>query len=263
MLRGLYTAASGMYAQQRKTDIITNNMANIHTPGFKEDQTTIRAFPEMLLKRMGTTSNGASVESNPIGTLNTGVYVQEILPRLIQGDLEQTERLTDLALTDSGTGTSFFTVQAGDDVKYTRNGSLTLDPQGLLTTGQGWPLLDVNGEVIRLTSDQFTVTSQGIIEENGNEVAQLGIIVAENPEALIKESDGLYKTENNEPLPLAENAAAYQISQGFIEKSTVDPMRAMTDLMTAYRAFEANQKILQAYDRSLDKTVNEVGRVNG
>ncbi|MBS4195833.1 flagellar hook-basal body protein [Lederbergia citri] len=257
MLRGFYTAASGMYAQQRKTDLLTNNMANINTPGFKEDTSTIRAFPEMLLQRI----EAGKAKSETVGPINTGVYMQETLPRFIQGDLRQTDIGTDLALTDLEGTPVFFIVEENGQTKYTRNGRFTLDAEGLLTTTEGFSVLDVNGNQIRLNSDRFKVTSNGIIEENGAQVARLGIAAAENPEALIKEGNGLYRTENNGQLPNVDGT--FSISQGFIEASNVDPTRAMADMLTAYRAFEANQKILQAYDRSMEKAVNEIGRVNG
>ncbi|MCJ8007938.1 flagellar hook-basal body protein [Lederbergia wuyishanensis] len=255
MLRGFYTVASGMFAQQRKTDLLTNNMANINTPGFKEDTAAIRAFPEMLLQRIDSSNS----RSKTVGPINTGVYMQETLPRFIQGDLRQTDLGTDLALTDLEDTSVFFTVEVNGQTKYTRNGRFTLDAEGLLTTAEGFPVLDVNGNRIRLNSDQFKVTSNGTIEEDGVQVARLGIGAAENPETLIKEGNGLYRTENNGTLPNADGI--FSVSQGFIEASNVDPTRAMAEMLTAYRAFEANQKIIQAYDKSLDKAVNEIGKV--
>lgn len=259
MLRGFYAAASGMYAQQRKTDMLTNNLANINTSGYKEDQASVRAFPEMLLQRFESGSN----RPKQVGAINTGVYMQETIPRFIQGDLRQSDRQTDLALTDISGGTVFFTVENGDEIKYTRNGRFTIDADGLLTTGSGWPVLDVNGNRITLNSEDFTVDRNGNITENGVQIARLGIAATDNPEMLMKEGNGLFRTEDNEPLQNADQLAAYSITQGFLEGSTVDPSRTMTEMMTAFRAFEANQKILQAYDRSMEKAVNEVGRVNG
>ncbi|GIN20327.1 MAG TPA: flagellar hook-basal body protein [Bacillus bacterium] len=258
MLRGLFTAASGMYASQRKTEMLTNNMANAQTPGFKADHSNVRAFPEMLIERF----NAGKSRSERVGTLHTGVYVQEMLPRFVQGDSIQTERPTDFALFDRAEGTAFFSVEQDGQVKYTRNGRFTVDPSGTITTENGWPVLDMNGNQIRVTSDRFEVDESGWITENGIQIARFGIVRADNPENLAKEGDGLFRTENNAALPIAENVD-FTISQGFVEKSNVDMSRSMTDMITAYRTFEANQKVVQAYDRSLDKAVNEVGRVNG
>ncbi|KRG08747.1 flagellar hook-basal body protein [Lederbergia galactosidilytica] len=261
MLRGLSAAASGMYAQQRKTDLITNNLANMNTPGYKESQSAMRAFPEMLLQKVG----GMETPNIPteVGSINTGVYMQETMPRYVQGDLYQTNQNTDLALTNGPNGTVFFTVEDQDQIKYTRNGRLVLNEEGLLTTTDGFPILDRQGNQITLESDQFTVTSDGAIMENDNQVAQLGIAIAADPLGLIQEGNSLLRIEEGaEELPFADQEP-FTVTQGFYERSNVDPSRAMTEMLSAYRSFEANQKIVQAYDRSLDKAVNEVGKVNG
>lgn len=265
MLRGLYTAASGMYASQRKTEMLTNNMANAQTPGFKEDQSAVRTFPEMLLQRFESQSGphhyGNSVRE-PVGSLSTGVYLQELLPRFTQGALRKTERPTDLALSDRMEGTTFFTVQQNEETKYTRNGRFTVDPSGLLTTENGLPVLSENGDTIQLANDEFHVNERGVITVEGEEIARLGVAIIENPESLLKEGDGLYRTEDGVALPLAYDLS-YGVKQGYIEGSTVDLSRSMTDMLATYRTFEANQKIIQAYDRSLEKAANEIGRVNG
>ena len=254
MLRGFYTAASGMFAQQRKTEMLTNNLANVQTPGYKADQATIRSFPEMLIREF----NNNNSSSKEVGPLHTGVYVQETIPNFIQGDLQETNRHTDLALMDFGNNTSFFTVRQDEDIRYSRNGSLQISPDGLLTTSEGYPLLSTTGETISVTSDQFTVHQDGSVEENGRIIAQLGIAGTDTPEQLIKLGSGLYQADE----PLQNNPVA-SIHQGFIEASNVDTTRTMTDMLSAYRSFEANQKVVQAYDRSMEKAVNEVGKLNG
>lgn len=278
MFRGFYTAASGMLAQQRRTEVLTNNMANANTPGFKADQTVMRAFPEMLLQRFDQqsipTEKGLNLPFNKrIGSLNTGVYMQEALPSFMQGDLKETGLNTDLALLDinmpvnpeSGLrGSVFYTVTGpSGEPRYTRNGNLTIDGQGFLTTASGFYVLDDQGQQIQLSSDRFTVTEDGVITGEGGETARLGITYAENPESLLKEGDGLFAASDDSVLAVAYNADGVQFKpqQGFLERSNVDASRTMTDMLTAYRAFEANQKILQAYDRSMEKAANEIGRI--
>ena len=97
MFRGFYTVASGMLSQQRKTEMLTNNMSNANTPGYKADQASMRAFPEMLMDRMDSTSipteKKLSLPFNErVGKLNTGVYMQETIPSFVQGDLQETGR---------------------------------------------------------------------------------------------------------------------------------------------------------------------------
>lgn len=279
MLRGFYTAASGMLTQQRRTEMLTNNMSNANTTGFKADQTSIRSFPEMLLSNIDSktipTENKLSMSKfSQVGSLSTGVYVQETNPLFTQGTLEETQLNTDLALADEnlpineGTGRQgavLFTVQDGDGgLRYTRNGSFTLDGQAYLTTPKGYYVLDENNERIQLDSDQFTVTENGVILEGNVQKARLGIGFSDNPSAqLMKDGEGLYKVVNDDELPSAYAGAevSFSTKQGFLEGSNVDQSRTMTEMMSSYRSFEASQKVLQAYDKSLDKAVNEVGKL--
>ncbi len=280
MFRGFYSVASGMLSQQRKTEMLTNNMSNANTPGFKADQASMRAFPEMLLDRMDSTTIPTEKTltlpfNKKVGALNTGVYMQETIPSFLQGDLQETGRNLDIALLDVSmpangeTGTSgsvFLTVEGADGIpRYTRNGNLTVNGNGFLTTNSGFHVLDENGERIQLDSDQFTVGEKGQIRAGDNVVATLGVGYSDNPNRLVKQGDGLFATEGNVPLPDAyeENNVSFTTKQGFLERSNVDASRTMTDMLSAYRAFEANQKVLQAYDRSMEKAANEIGRVNG
>ncbi|MDW2876389.1 MULTISPECIES: flagellar hook-basal body protein [Bacillaceae] len=277
MFRGFYTVASGMLSQQRKTEMLTNNMANANTPGFKADQASMRAFPEMLLQSAGQYSlpveKGYKVPVNqPIGPINTGVYMQEAMANFLQGDIRETNQKTDLALVDLAmpineagiAGSAFFKVEGADgQVRYTRNGDFTLDGEGFLTTSSGQYILDDGDNRIQLASDQFTVDEAGRITGANGETGIIGIAFAADPQRLIKEGGGLYRTDDGNPL---ENAAGnpdagFQLKQGFLEGSNVDSSRTMTDMLTAYRSFEANQKVLQAYDKSMEKAANEIGRV--
>ncbi len=278
MFKGFYTVASGMLAQQRRTEMLSNNMANANTPGFKADQSAIRSFPEMLLQRMDQqsipTEKGLNIPGNTtIGSISTGVYMQEVIPNFLQGDIKETGLNTDVSLInvnvpDNGeedaVGSVFFTVTGpSGEERYTRNGNFTLDGAGYLTTASGLYVLDDAGQQIQLTSDDFSINEEGILTGANGEVARLGVAYTDNANSLIKEGDGLYRTEDGNNLPSAYLAGGVQfnLQQGFLERSNVDVSRTMTDMMTAYRAFEANQKVLQAYDRSMEKAANEVGRI--
>lgn len=274
LFRGFYTVASGMLAQQRRTEMLTNNMANINTPGYKADQSSVRAFPDMLIQKMESPDvpgNSVATTMTPVGRLNTGVYIQDITPNFKQGDLTQTSLNTDLALNhitmplnqNGVQGSVFFTVQNPDGgVQYTRNGNFTIDGAGFLTAATGQYVLDTNGNPIALVNDSFTVTEDGWVQQNGQNVARLGIAYAENPNLLTKTSTGLYQMDGGAlPSAYANNQVAFSVKQGYIERSNVDAAETMTNMLTAYRSFEANQKVLQAYDRSMDKAVNEIGKL--
>ncbi|MRX73018.1 flagellar hook-basal body complex protein [Bacillus lacus] len=278
MLKGFYTAASGMISQQRRTEMLTNNIANVNTPGYKADQSSIRSFPEMLLQRTESSSlpvkNGASFGSasslGPI-PLSTGAYMQEMVPLTAQGDLRETGSNSDLALLELNVplfpetnqkGMLFFEVLQDDGTRaYTRNSHFDINNLDQLTSG-GLPLLSTTGEQIIVKGD-FEVTAQGEVLSNGISAGRINVVLADDVRLLMKRNDGLYAVENNGVLQSAVNnpEVSYSIRQGYVEGSNVDVTKNYADMMTAYRAFEANQKVLQAYDRSMEKAVNEIGRL--
>lgn len=278
LFKGLYTVTSGMIAQQRKTEILTNNMANVNTPGFKSDQSTIRSFPDMLMSAFGNTNiptkKGLNLKDvNQIGALNTGIYLQETLANFTQGQIFETSLNTDVALINgtmpvdeaSGTtGTIFFRLQHPEGGEaYTRNGNFTLDGQGYLVNSEGYYVLSTEGERIQLENDDFQLSQNGNIYVNNAQVSTLGVAFSANPNELVKQDNGLFRTIDGANLPTAygQNGVTFAMQQSYLEGSNVDSAQSMTELMTAYRAFEANQKVLQAYDKSMEKAVNEIGKV--
>ena len=255
-----------MISQQRHQESLANNIANANTPGYKADQATLRAFPELLIQQMGSksipTKNGFNLPvSQPIGTLNTGTYVHEMIPNYSQGDVRETGLTTDLAIVNGEfpdeTGSLFFTVQnEHGDVRFTRNGNFTVDGQGALVTNQGYYVLDQNGDPIETNGMEFIVSPDGILQVEGQNI-QLGMAYFADANSLVKEGDNLFAGEADD---LPANAT-FTVQQGSLEQSNVDSMRTMTDMMQAYRMFETNQRVLKAYDESMGKAVNEIGRI--
>lgn len=288
MLRGLYTAAAGMIAEQRRHDTVTNNVANLNTPGYKGTSAVNRAFPEMLLSAMG----GKNPPSGAIGKINTGVFAEENLMNLSQGDMVETSRSQDLALVSdilvagqtfdasgkyvaaNGQVTyqpqAFFTIRNGDgELRYTRDGSFRTTQDGTLVTADGMQVLGVDGQPIRVngTWDGIAVTANGRLADKttGDPLPgdpQLLLTEVVNPNLLIREGDGKFRYAGDpggtRPVQDGERV---EIRQGFLERSNVDASQSMVDMMSALRAYEANQKVVQFYDRSLEKAVNEVGKV--
>lgn len=284
MFRGLYTATSGMMATNRKQQILTNNLANANTPGFKQDQATLRAFPAQLIKaaQMGSvnpTGGKLPTDSPFIGTLHTGVYTQEGIPSFIQGPLKETGNSTDFSLLDDALpvnpesqakGTLVFAVRTDDNqIRYTKNGQFSVNQQGVLTTSEGYPVLNQNLQPIQVDSKEFKVADNGQISlENGMNNGQLWIGYSEDTAQFVKEGHGLLRWEGNPEagpqavteVELVNNTGTF-VKQGFIEQSNVDVTQTMTEMITTYRGFESNQKVIQAYDRSMEKTVNDIGRI--
>lgn len=277
MFKGFYTAASGMLAQQRRTELLSNNLANANTVGYKEDQSSVRSFPAMLLSSYEKVDlpidESLSInKSKYVGSLNTGVYLQETIPSFSQGDLKKTDNSTDMAIVDqfmptdpekNQTGTVLYTIETAEGLRYTRNGNFTLDGSGYLTTSNGHYVLNEAGERILLNSENFSISPEGEISEGTVANGRIGMSFSSNPSAqLIKEGDGLYRFNEGElPSAYTVDNVQFAVQQGSIEQSNVDSSKTMTDMMAAYRTFEANQKIVQAYDQSMQKTVNEIGKL--
>ncbi len=299
MLRGLYTAASGMISQQRKHDTITNNISNINSPGFKQGNALSRSFPEMLISRIRGGEGG--VAAAPVGKLHLGVFAEENISIHAQGDLQETQNPYDFALVSNiqvpgipfdGTGkyvnengeriyqpqALFTVINATGEQRYSLNGKFTVDPTGRLVNADGNVVLGRNQQPIVLVDQaagepirNFKVTNTGeflngngqpILGVDGLPVAML-LSRAENPNSLIREGNGLYRVYPGDEGTITAVAPGDQVEvrQGYIERSNVDPAQSMVDMMSALRAYEANQKVIQYYDKSMEKAANEIGRV--
>lgn len=288
MLRGLYTAASGMIAQQRRHDMITNNIANLNTPGFKASNAVNRSFPDMLISALG----GPNPSDSSIGKLSTGVFSEESLMSMTQGDLQETYRSQDLALISDilVDGTTFdasgknvdengevsFKPQAyfaimtpeGEE-RYTRDGSFKTAQDGTLLTSDGFEVVGANGQPITVTFswDQVGVTGDGRLVNATTGLPlegepQLRIMRVENPNLLVREGNGRFRYAGDDAdIRQITVDDRVSIRQGFLERSNVDSAQSAVDIMSALRAYEANQKVVQTYDRSMEKAVNEIGRV--
>ncbi|TXK75084.1 flagellar hook-basal body protein [Paenibacillus sp. N3.4] len=297
MLRGLYTAAAGMISEQRRHDTITNNIANINSPGFKQGNALSRSFPEMLIS---TIRGGQGASTAPIGKLNLGVFSEENISIHMQGDLQETQNPFDFALvsniqlpgvTFDATGKyvnadgertfqpqALFTVLNADgQPRYSLNGKFTVDTQGQLVNANGNLVLGRDGQPLVLIDGAgqpmhaFKVTDKGeFLDSEGRPVLNaagqaVGLMLsrAENPNLLLREGNGLLRINPGDEATVTQVALGDQVEvrQGFVERSNVDSAQSMVDMMSALRAYEANQKVIQSYDKSMEKAANEVGRV--
>ena len=282
MIRGLYTGASGMLAQQVKLDAISNNLANLDTTSYKRDVTVHKAFAELLLRRMnadGVQPNffGSSDLAPVIGTLGTGVETNELFTEYEQGSLKETDSDFDVALEGEG----FLCVQTPDGERYTRNGSFILGKEGYLETKDGYPVLGENGP-IRVKENNFQIDKYGNVWINADfqddpfrlvsraendwaglqKLDTLRIVDFKKTRFLAKQGDSLYKsTEESGGAELMANGARPGVHQGFIEASNVNPILEMVNMIDVNRAYEANQKTIQAEDSMLGKLINEVAKL--
>jgi flagellar basal-body rod protein FlgG len=238
-----------MLAAQTQSEIIADNVANIHTPGYKGEEASNKAFPSMLLER--TSSNGGINESTPIGSMGSGVVVDRVARMNVQGVLQTTDLSTDLALTSEG----YFAIQTPNGERYTRNGHFQLNSEGTLQTADGHVVLGENGPIGPL-SKSFTVNRDGTVMDQGQVIDRLRIM--EIPEgALLREGQSLYASNQ----PTQQLLGEVGIQQGAVEGSNVDVSDQMVKMVTVMRAYEANQKVIQTQDATLDKAVNEIGKI--
>lgn len=251
MIRGWYTGASGMNAQQNRLDAISNNLANADTVGYKKDITISKAFPELLIRRMNfdgvyETSAGSADAAPIIGKLGGGVETNENYTDFSQGSLKQVNSNLDFALGEKG----FFSVQTPMGERYTRNGNFILGKEGILETKDGYPVLGENG-YIKVSKDDFKVNEDGMIyaSENNELIDRFKIVRFDNERYLKKIGNNLYNSNDiSGEAHIAEGKERPIILQGYLEASNVNVVNEMVSMIEVNRAYEANQKTITSED---------------
>ncbi len=277
MMRSLWTAASGMLAQQTNLDTISNNLANVNTTGYKK---STAEFKSLLYQTLQSTSTNAAGENKPVpAQVGLGTRTAAITVSYTQGGLQATDINTYMAIEGSG----FFKVRDLDgNVCYTRDGSFNLQPtEGgtMLCTSQGYPVLDQNNNPIvipnQYRTDDITVDREGNIfveGADGNKVAltdvfngqqydkKIGLVQFNNPAGLNSVGGNLYQETVASGAPLEESAnpglKQSLIHQGYVEMSNVQVADEMVNMIVAQRAYEMNSKAIQASDEMLQQANN-------
>ncbi len=357
MNNSMYIAASGLLMNQKNLDVISNNLANANTTGFKKDIAISESFPEVLLSKINdridmdnhkafrgvdiqrdentytlninsgyfkvstpagigysrslrftvddngylktyyknlnddlksdgenyvlgkngpirvedrnieidnrgnVISNGQIVDNlitfpafNVIGTTSGGVRFDKIAIDYTPGVLMETGNKLDLALEGDG----FFKVQTPNGISYTRDGSFLLNANRELVTNEGYAVLGQNGPIV-LSGNSFEIGTDGDIIVEGQVENRLDIVRIDNKEYLRKQGNNLYKTVGN--VEAEEALFDGQVLSGYLETSNVNTIKEMVNMISAYRSYESNQKVIKSQDELLDKIVNELGRV--
>ena len=282
VVRGLFTAASGMNVQQNRLDEIANNLANVDLNGYKKDTAIQKAFPEMLMRRMN--DNGmytfpiGSVDTAPIvGTLGTGVETNEVYTNFVQGPLKQTENDFDVALEGGG----FLTVQTPQGERLTRNGAFLVNSDGYLVTKTGDFVLGENGP-LRLKKNNFVIDQDGAVWQNTafaadekrlvsqaenqwesiEKVDRLRIVDVKRERYLQKQGNSYWKTtDESGPAVVSGPDARPKLRQGFLEGANVNAVQEMVEMIEVNRAYDANQRTIQTEDSLIGKLWNEVVKV--
>ncbi len=272
MLRGLYTATTAMLANSRRMDVITNNLTNAETAGFKAETMTTRSFRDMLISRL----NDPSVyQYSYTGPHNLGIHVDQVYTDFEAGSFEETGNPTDLALASDG----FFVVDYfpkglteeeednfETEPRYIRGGNFAVDADGYLVTPDGYYVHGEDEAPIWVGTSDFNVSRDGVITVNEEEMGTLRVVRFEDNSVLRKEGDNLFSVftevdEFGDPVPAAEpEATVPDIRQGFLEASNVDVAKEMVRMMETYRSYEVSQRVINMFDESLRLSVNEIAR---
>ncbi len=257
MLKGLYTAHTGLVNEQNRMDVLTNNLANASTVGYKKEGATSQAFDDILSYKIKDTSESPNTAKR-LGTLNMGVKIGENYTDYSQGSFRVTGNTYDLALAGDGFFTVQFTNKDGEtSTKYTRDGSFTLDKNGYLVTADGDYVMGKNGRIKLDTLKEATISNDGVITQDGVQVATLRITDFEDYDYLEKYGENYYQPVDGAKVKDAD----VQVKSGYLEMSNVQVVSEMVNLISITRAYESNQKIVQTYDDTMDIAVNRIGKV--
>ena len=256
MIRGLYTSGWSMMANSKKMDVISNNLANVNTNAYKKDTVIFESFPNVLTRRLNDFRSNSD-PSGAIGTMELGHDVGEIFTYRTQGQLVKTSSSLDLAIKDSEN--AYFTVsvpgQNGALTEYyTRDGAFTTNSLNELVTKEGYAVMGEDGPVV-LNGPDFSVDADVYILQDGEALGRLRITQFQDGTTLRK-----YGANLSQAMPQSVQVPfTGVVEQGFIEQSNVNIIKEMVDMISVMRSYEANQKVLQAQDSTLEKAVTEVG----
>lgn len=290
MLKGLYTAYTGMLNEQHRMDVLANNLANSTTNGFKKEGTTSQAFDTVLaykIKDLSEPGNlprplarNRAVDENELNNpdnedylerrvrrtgLNLGVKIGENYVDYSEGPIKETGNQFDLAISDRGFFAVEYTNKAGEtSTKYTRDGNFTMNLQGYLVTQDGDFVLDENGRRIRMETElPVSIDRNGNITQDGGFVATIGLTDFEDYNYLERFGENFFQpVEGAVELDRGETGVNTQIHQGYLEMSNISVVTEMVNMITLQRQYESNQKVITTYDDTLDQAVSQLGRLN-
>lgn len=254
MNRGLYTAAVGMMSQMNKMDIISNNIANSNTIGFKKDVDITQSFSEELMYRLNDKTSLLN-SNKKIGGVNLGNFVSEVYTDFSTGSFEETDNQYNIAINGEGFFTiSYYTNDGESTQKYTRDGYFMLDNERFLVNSEGYKVLGENGE-IQIPDGDITISENGYIYCNGEYVDKLKIINVSNLESLRKIGDNLYNS--TEETNFSDFTGS--IMQNYLERSNVNVVEEMVKIINLSRVYEANSQMIKTQDSVMQKAVSQIG----
>jgi flagellar basal-body rod protein FlgG len=256
MSGAIYMAASGALAYEKRLQIISNNLANANTVGYKMDHGQFQFIdPANLPPSVAPNSPELNTSQAQSFWFQFNSYTD-----FSTGSVKNTGNDFDLALIGKG----FFCVQKPDGVHYTRKGDFTLNADGVLVTRNGWPVMGEGGEITVKNKEnphqfkKFGVDEEGNVSVDGKQVGKLRIVDFNQPYKLRKMGDTLFKPADNSPP--AQETEDVKVSQGFVEQSNVDVVKMMTEMIEVLRGYESYQKVIRTADEANARAINEVAK---
>lgn len=256
MVRGLYTAYTGMANEQKRLDIISNNLANSATVGYKEESVSNQSFDNVLTVKIRDGSVGYADQN--IGSMCLGVKMGEVYTDYEQGSLRETGNTFDLALEGKG----FFQVRfvdgnGNETMKYTRNGSFKMTQDGYIVDANGNHLQGESGDLQVPVDAEIIIGPDGSVYADDQYIDKVSCVDFEDYDYIQKYGDNMYEAVDG----ATEIEAEASVHQGYTEQSNVNSVSEMVEMITITRAYEANQKVIKTVDGMLDASVNSIGKL--
>ena len=251
MFKGFYNLTSGMLTQQRNLNVVANNLTNISTSGFKSSRYISGTFDEVMYSRVGNKDK----TYEEIGSQSYIRATSEVVTDYTQGALEPTGINLDFAILGEG----FFGIRndAGETV-YTRSGSFSLDNEGYLCYSGFGRVLDRNNQEIYLGTDKIRGDAYGNIFREGEGdviLARLGVFTFDDTAELEYNEEGFFSGAEGQAV------ATPKIFWGYLERSNVDMVSQMTEMLSSQRAFQSAAQVSRIYDNLMNKAANDIGRL--
>jgi len=254
--KGIYVTASASLAQEHVMDMISNNLANMNTHGYKGDRLMFSTYMQKSLNQQvsiptpeeikkGFFTKGAEDSTYMMGSQGYTDFSQ--------GALQATSSPFDIALDGDGV----LAVKTPDGERYTRGGNFKINSEGVLVTSDGYPVLDERNAPLNINTDKFSIQEDGTITTDAQEiVGKIKVVAFPDKSMLKKMGNGLYIADD----PKQAQASAALVKQGYLEGSNINPVVEMTRMITAMRTYEAFQKSIHSHDDMTQKLINDVAR---
>ncbi len=241
MADGIYSALSGALMQVKALNVVSNNLANANTPGFKSQRIS---FDEALMRSDGVVNRTLAQ-----------VRVTEIQDDFSQGSDISTGNALDVALDGEG----FFVVETPEGERYTRQGSFSLSSQGTLVGASGFAVQGEGGEIVAGPEGQLSIGDDGIVSQLGIRIGRLKTVKVSDPNALVRQGNSLWALPESDSGTATVEEAPVGMRAGFLEGSNVNMVHAMTEMIQVSRAYEMFNRTIEAYKTVDKRTTNDMG----